>query len=117
MTRRSGGVTYLSLFLLASRTSAKTDSDTSGNITNTIAPNVFVEGGINSDILSTHGLLGELTNSFNSIAGTSLESTIHTQRIRHVGATRDRWDEERERGPIKSGNSKLHTPCGCSCEY
>ena len=42
---------------------------------NTLAPDVLVDGGVNSDVLRAHGLLSELADHIHATRSSSLEGT------------------------------------------
>ena len=43
---------------------------------NTLAPDVLVDGGVNSNVFGAHGLLSELADHVHAARGSSLEGTI-----------------------------------------
>ena len=53
----------------------KADSNTARNVVDTLAPDVLVDGGVNSDVFGAHGLLSELADRIHATRSSSLEST------------------------------------------
>lgn len=54
----------------------KLDSDAGRHVVNTLAPDVLVDGGVNSNVFGAHGLLSELADHVHAARGSSLEGTI-----------------------------------------
>ena len=66
----------LLLLVLVVHLAIELDSNASGHVVNTLAPDVLVDGGVNSNVFGAHGLLGELANHVHATRSSSLESTI-----------------------------------------
>jgi len=56
----------------------KSNSNSSGDISNTIGPNEFIEFSVDSNISSTHGLLSDLDNFSNGSRSFLLERDLVT---------------------------------------
>jgi hypothetical protein len=65
----------LSIFILVTL-SGKTDTNAVGNILHSAAPNELVKLGIDTDVLGSHGLLGELLDFLNGTRSSLLESNL-----------------------------------------
>ena len=63
----------LLLLVLVVQLAIELDSDASGHVVNTLAPDVLVDGGVNSDVLSAHSLLSELADHIHATRSSSLE--------------------------------------------
>jgi len=63
---------FLSIFVFISL-SGHFNTDSIRNISNTLRPNVFVQFSVNSDISSSHCLLGKFNDFFNSTRSSVLE--------------------------------------------
>ena len=65
----------LALFIFFVDLAGKANSDTTRNVVDTLAPDVLVDGGVNSDVFSAHSLLSELADAVHATRSSSLEST------------------------------------------
>ena len=65
----------LLLLVLVVQLAIELDSDASGHVVNTLAPDVLVDSGVNSDVFRAHSLLGELANHIHAAGSSSLEGT------------------------------------------
>ena len=74
VTRRTN-IHLLLLLVLVVHLAIELDSDASGHVVNTLAPDILVDGGVNSDILRAHGLLSELADHIHATRSSSLEGT------------------------------------------
>ena len=74
---------------------SQTHTNTTRDVTNTLAPDLLVDSRVNDDLLSVHGLLGELADHIHGTRSLSLESTKNgldsfatmTERKQHQNAT------------------------------
>lgn len=66
----------LLLLVLVVHLAIELDSNASGHVVNTLAPDVLVDGGVNSNVFGAHGLLSELADHVHAARGSSLEGTI-----------------------------------------
>ena len=70
----SKSIAYIVLLLsLSVDLAGKAHTNAAGNVANTLAPDVLVDGGIDHNLLSVHGLLGELADSVHGTGSLSLE--------------------------------------------
>ena len=53
----------------------QTHTNATGNVANTLAPDILVDSRVDDDLLSVHGLLGELADHIHGTRSLSLEST------------------------------------------
>ena len=74
VTRRTN-IHLLLLLVLVVHLTIQLDSNAGGHVVNTLAPDVLVDGGVNSDVFCAHGLLGELADHIHAAGSSSLEGT------------------------------------------
>ena len=65
----------LLLLVLVVQLAIQLDSNAGGHVVNTLAPDVLVDSGVNSDVFRAHSLLGELANHIHAAGSSSLEGT------------------------------------------
>jgi len=53
----------------------QSNTDSSGDVSDTIVPQMEIDRGVNTDIAGTHSLLGEFTDDLDGLRGTFLEGS------------------------------------------
>lgn len=71
----------LGIFLIVAL-AVKTDTETTGNVLDTVAPDGLVELGVNTDILGAHLLLSKSADGLDGSGGALLEGPTGKHRVR-----------------------------------